>query len=311
MQFWTVWRTRNLRTCVRGLHVSIIWVTSILVNKSENSVAAHWFLPFQKYVTSKRYLPVNTSIEICKSTVYYLSSLLKHDFDVLIAPHNQRMEMSTSAKLLTSSSLALVLHTCAMFAPQAVFLHLIVLNQSALCPAQKRNSRNICWINKRSKKRREGRVRSRKRKVGLIIMRIMEFSKSMGGTHSISISLWSFHRNLLGHVDFLWMWKTRHLAELSELTLKGIAHLFLSRGFHWLVFPLCWHLFSSSYGGISCPSWPLPWSLLSWERERCFPPGGSLPSHGRSIGVLGSSGQRQLAGKGHLWSWRCPGTLQI
>lgn len=135
------------------------------------------------------------------------------------------------------------------------------------------------------------------------------------GGHHINPLPWAYESSIgivLGMYASLECEKTWHLAqELSELIVKGLAHLFLSRGFHWLVFPPCWHLFSSSYGGISCPSWPLPGWLVSWERKWYFPPQGTLPSHSKSIGVPGSSGQRWLVVKDHQKNWRYPGTAQI
>lgn len=52
--------------------------------------------------------------EICRSITCYLPNFIKHHFDVLIAPHNQRTEVSTSAKLLISLSLPLVI-TCVCY----------------------------------------------------------------------------------------------------------------------------------------------------------------------------------------------------
>lgn len=84
-----------------------------MINKLEDSIAAHWFLTFQRYYLQKN-LPLTLVQEIYKSITYYLPSLIKHHFDVLIAPRNPRTEVSTSAKLLISLSLPLVI-TCVWY----------------------------------------------------------------------------------------------------------------------------------------------------------------------------------------------------
>lgn len=95
-QDYTVCGNRNLRTWIQvftseclSFRLSPSMVNKLLI---ENSVAAHWFLPFQKYVTPKDIYPLTIGQEICKSTFYYSPSLLRHHFDVLI--HNSSLSES-------------------------------------------------------------------------------------------------------------------------------------------------------------------------------------------------------------------------